>query len=88
MVRAQSLHMTRVLIQIREGEKGATLVTQNEGELENQWRQMSTGAKIADWAGRHEYSLILGAWASSLGLSAVSLPSALPLELALLKISV
>ena len=30
------------------------------------WEELSTRDKLADWADRHQYSLILGGWASSL----------------------
>jgi len=33
------------------------------------WESMSTGDKVADWASRHEYSIIVGSWALSLGLA-------------------
>ncbi|KAG5648799.1 hypothetical protein DXG03_000148 [Asterophora parasitica] len=33
---------------------------------EARWDELSTKDKIADWSDRHQYSLILGGWASSL----------------------
>jgi len=52
-----------------ENEKGYTLATENEADLEAKWLQMSTKEKIGDWADRHEYSIILGSWAGSLALT-------------------
>ncbi|KAG6856786.1 hypothetical protein H0H87_000754 [Tephrocybe sp. NHM501043] len=35
-------------------------------EDDARWEEMSNRDKLADWADRHQYSLILGGWASSL----------------------
>jgi hypothetical protein len=50
-------------------EKGATLIGENLSEAEQRWAELSTTGRLADFASRHEYSLILGSWASSLGIS-------------------
>ena len=34
------------------------------------WELLSTRGKIGDWAIRHQYSLILGSWATSMGVAA------------------
>ena len=34
------------------------------------WEGLTTKEKIGDWALRHQYPLILGSWAASLGLAA------------------
>ncbi|TFL05838.1 hypothetical protein BDV98DRAFT_560710 [Pterulicium gracile] len=50
-------------------ERGATLLTENEDVIAQRWAELSTSERLADFASRHEYSLILGAWASSLAIS-------------------
>lgn len=49
----------------REGD-GARLLEAQELHEVSKWDSLSTGDKIADWASRHEYSLIIGGWALSL----------------------
>lgn len=34
------------------------------------WETLSTREKVGDWALRHQYSLILGSWATSMGVAA------------------
>jgi len=34
------------------------------------WAALSTKEKVSDWAIRHQYPLILGSWAASMGLAA------------------
>ncbi|KAJ6560336.1 hypothetical protein B0H19DRAFT_1147290 [Mycena capillaripes] len=51
-----------------EGE-GAQLLNLREQHEMTRWESMSTGDKIADWAQRHEYSIIVGGWALSLGVA-------------------
>ncbi|KAJ7771091.1 hypothetical protein DFH07DRAFT_953711 [Mycena maculata] len=51
-----------------EGDGAQVLQAQEAHEL-SRWEKMSTGDKIADWAHRHEYSIIIGGWALSLALA-------------------
>ncbi|KAG6828653.1 hypothetical protein H0H92_007122 [Tricholoma furcatifolium] len=48
-----------------EGE-GVRFLHGRQMEEEARWEEMSTKDKLADWADRHQYSIILGGWASSL----------------------
>ncbi|KAF5388401.1 hypothetical protein D9615_000659 [Tricholomella constricta] len=48
-----------------EGE-GVRFLHGRQMEEDARWEEMSTRDKIADWSERHQYSLILGGWASSL----------------------
>ncbi|KAF7355792.1 HIG1 domain-containing protein [Mycena sanguinolenta] len=48
-----------------EGDGARLLEAQELHEL-TKWERMSTTDKIADWASRHEYSIIIGGWALSL----------------------
>jgi hypothetical protein len=34
------------------------------------WEALSTGQRLADWAARHEYSIIMGSWALSMAAAA------------------
>ncbi|KAJ7368872.1 hypothetical protein DFH08DRAFT_34929 [Mycena albidolilacea] len=45
---------------------GARLLEAQELHEVSKWDSLSMGDKIADWASRHEYSLIIGGWALSL----------------------
>jgi len=36
---------------------------------ESHWQQMTTKEKLGDWAARHQYSIILAGWASSLSVA-------------------
>ncbi|KAJ7591466.1 hypothetical protein C8J56DRAFT_935644 [Mycena floridula] len=42
---------------------GLRVLDQRQIKLEGKWEQMTTKDKMADWAVRHQYSLILGGWA-------------------------
>ncbi|KAG5639684.1 hypothetical protein H0H81_005867 [Sphagnurus paluster] len=48
-----------------EGE-GVRFLNGRQMEEDARWEELSTKDKIGDWADRHQYSLILGGWASSL----------------------
>jgi hypothetical protein len=39
-------------------------------EAEKRWEGLSFWDKVGDWSFRHQYSLIMGGWASSLGVAA------------------
>ncbi|KAF8897914.1 hypothetical protein BD779DRAFT_408640 [Infundibulicybe gibba] len=51
-----------------EGE-GMRILDEKQLQQESRWSQMSTKDKLGDWAERHQYSIILGGWASSLALA-------------------
>ncbi|KAF8076704.1 hypothetical protein FPV67DRAFT_1472392 [Lyophyllum atratum] len=51
-----------------EGE-GVRFLHGRQTAEDTRWEELSTKDKIADWAERHQYSLILGGWASSLALA-------------------
>jgi hypothetical protein len=53
------------MVEHREGD-GVRLLNLRQQHEMTKWEAMSTGDKIADWAQRHEYSIIVGAWALSL----------------------
>nr|GAT51235.1 predicted protein [Mycena chlorophos] len=48
-----------------EGDSAELLKTQEHVAL-TRWEQLSVKDKVADWASRHEYSIIVGGWALSL----------------------
>ncbi|KAF8638599.1 hypothetical protein AX17_002140 [Amanita inopinata Kibby_2008] len=50
---------------------GASVRLLDEKQLrdEMEWQKMSTRDKVAEWADRHQYSIILGGWAASLGIA-------------------
>lgn len=52
----------------REGE-GLRLLDEKIAADKARWEQMTTEEKLGDWADRHQYSIILGGWASSLALA-------------------
>lgn len=52
-----------------EGE-GLRILDQKELERMKQWDSLTLGQKIGDWSMRHQYTLIMGGWASSLGVAA------------------
>jgi predicted DNA-binding antitoxin AbrB/MazE fold protein len=52
----------------REGE-GVRLLSIKQEEENEKWEKMTQKEKFADWADRHQYTLILGGWASSLALA-------------------
>ncbi|KAJ7068808.1 hypothetical protein C8F01DRAFT_1119393 [Mycena amicta] len=47
----------------------ARLIEHHEQAALTRWEQLGTTDKIADWARRHEYSIIVGGWALSLALA-------------------
>ncbi|KAJ6561462.1 hypothetical protein DFH09DRAFT_1160002 [Mycena vulgaris] len=51
-----------------EGDGVRILEAEQHHEM-TRWESLSTGDKIADWASRHEYSIIVGGWALSLALA-------------------
>ncbi|KAG5339168.1 Altered inheritance rate of mitochondria protein 38 [Termitomyces sp. T112] len=48
-----------------EGE-GVRFLHNKQMTEDSRWEELTTRDKLADWAERHQYSLILGGWASSL----------------------
>jgi len=52
--------------------EGAAVHVLDERELqaEKHWESLSFWDKVGDWSFRHQYSLIMGGWASSLGVAA------------------
>lgn len=52
----------------REGE-GLRILDQRELQAMKMWDNMSISQKVADWSMRHQYTLIMGGWAGSLGLA-------------------
>ncbi|KAF9464824.1 hypothetical protein BDZ94DRAFT_1320699 [Collybia nuda] len=51
-----------------EGE-GVRLLSVKQEEEKQRWEQLSRKEKFADWADRNQYTLILGGWATSLGVA-------------------
>ncbi|KAF9782738.1 mitochondrion protein [Thelephora terrestris] len=49
---------------------GKELLDEQEHEERKRWESLSTKDKIGDWALKHQYSLILGSWAASMGVAA------------------
>ncbi|KAE9404841.1 hypothetical protein BT96DRAFT_988932 [Gymnopus androsaceus JB14] len=49
--------------------EGAMILNERERKVDEKWKAMNTSQKISDWASRHEYSIILGSWALSLGVA-------------------
>jgi len=49
---------------------GKDLLEEEEHAERKRWESLSTKGKIGDWAIRHQYSLILGSWAASMGVAA------------------
>ena len=49
---------------------GKDLLDEEENVERRRWEALSTKEKISDWAMTHQYSLIVGSWAASLGLAA------------------
>jgi hypothetical protein len=54
---------------LREG-AGKDLLEVEEFAEQKRWESLSTKDKVSDWALRHQYSLILGSWAASMGVAA------------------
>ncbi|KAF9534571.1 hypothetical protein CPB83DRAFT_203075 [Crepidotus variabilis] len=46
------------------------LMDERELEAEKHWESLSLWDKVGDWSYRHQYSLIMGSWAGSLGVAA------------------
>jgi hypothetical protein len=44
-------------------------LSREKQEAEARWAAMSTGDKIKDWTNRHQYGVIGGSWAASLGIA-------------------
>ena len=53
----------------REG-AGKDLLEDEEIAERKRWASLSTRDKISDWSLKHQYSMILGSWAATLGLAA------------------
>ena len=49
---------------------GKELLEEVEHAEQKRWQSLSTREKIGDWAVKHQYSLILGSWAASMGVAA------------------
>ena len=49
---------------------GKDLLEEEEHAKQKRWESLSTRGKISDWAINHQYSLILGSWAASMGVAA------------------
>ncbi|KAJ7044858.1 hypothetical protein C8F04DRAFT_598859 [Mycena alexandri] len=48
---------------------GVRLLDMQEHQEMSRWENLTTSDKIADWAARHEYSIIVGGWALSLAIA-------------------
>lgn len=53
----------------REG-AARDFMDEKEIEAETRWQKLSFWDKVGDWSYRHQYSLIMGGWATSLGIAA------------------
>jgi len=42
---------------------------EREFEAETRWQKMSFWDKVGDWSYRHQYTLIMGGWATSLSVA-------------------
>ncbi|KAJ4479116.1 hypothetical protein J3R30DRAFT_3474211 [Lentinula aciculospora] len=49
--------------------EGLKILNEKERKVNEKWDAMTPQQKLGDWASRHEYSLIMGSWALSLGLA-------------------
>ncbi|PPQ66732.1 hypothetical protein CVT26_009533 [Gymnopilus dilepis] len=49
--------------------EGLRVMDEKELERMKRWDAMTPWQKISDWSWRHQYSLIMGSWAASLGLA-------------------
>lgn len=45
------------------------MLDERQLQQERKWQAMPLKEKLADWAARHQYTIILGGWAGSLGLA-------------------
>ena len=52
----------------REG-AGVRFLDEKEVQQVKVWDNLTFGQKIGDWSFRHQYSLIMGGWAGSLGVA-------------------
>lgn len=57
-----------VPIPYREG-AARELMDEKEFEEETRWQKLSLWDKLGDWSYRHQYSLIMGSWATSLAVA-------------------
>jgi len=67
-----SIQAERRSIQYDESQwtgEGLKILHDRERKVDEKWNAMTTTQKIGDWASRHEYSIIMGSWALSLGLA-------------------
>ncbi|EIW75663.1 hypothetical protein CONPUDRAFT_65908 [Coniophora puteana RWD-64-598 SS2] len=48
---------------------GKNEMDREAAEEQARWESLTTGDKVSDWATRHQYSIILGSWALSLGIA-------------------
>ncbi|KAJ3502235.1 hypothetical protein NLJ89_g8981 [Agrocybe chaxingu] len=51
-------------------DEGSRIVDEKEMQQARRWDSLSLKDKIGDWSFRHQYSLIMGGWAGSLGVAA------------------
>ncbi|KAJ3753785.1 hypothetical protein EV360DRAFT_52849, partial [Lentinula raphanica] len=49
--------------------EGLKILNEKERKKVEEWDAMTPSQKLGDWASRHEYSLIMGSWALSLGIA-------------------
>lgn len=49
---------------------GKDLLDEEEHAEQKRWESLSTKERISDWAIKHQYPLILGSWAASMGVAA------------------
>ncbi|KAJ2929224.1 hypothetical protein H1R20_g7876, partial [Candolleomyces eurysporus] len=59
----------QVALLLREGES-IRVLDEKELQAAKRWDNMTLSQKIGDWSFRHQYTLIMGGWASSLGIAA------------------
>ena len=62
-------HSRRSPNRFRKG-AGKELLDEEEDAERRRWAALSTNEKISDWAFKHQYPLIVGSWAASMGLAA------------------
>jgi len=49
---------------------GKELLEEEEHAEQRRWEALSTREKVSDWAVKHQYPLIVGSWAASMGVAA------------------
>ena len=54
-----------ILLLYRDG-VSVQMLEEKQVREDTQWKQLSASEKMKDWAIRHQYSLIIGGWATSL----------------------